>query len=528
MSGKPMIVLAIAGICGLLAMVGVQQMLAQRQPSGPEEQQDVLVATRNIKAEEVLKSDMVEAKKYPLSQVPAGSFKSFKDLGERSVEIPILVGEPILEGKLAPKGAPPGLVARIPQGMRAFAIEVNEQTGVSGFVLPGHRVDVVQARNQPGPSSAGAPQAEVILEDVLVLASNQVFANPQDKSIIARTVTLAVTPAQVDTLVSAKTKGPLSLSLRGVNDHSPAKPKPEKRGRPLLVATKTLNPGDTLRPDDLRVAEFPEEHVPADHFSSIPEVAGRTVKRRIAVGEPILEAKLESRTAEPVAPKPVFTVRPGMRAFTFKVNVETGVDRAIQAGDRVDVIDLGSDGDGDGKTGSAAAAPLQVIIQNAPPRDGGKAPAVPDRPAIEPKRAETILQDVLVLKTTDKGPTPTTPAAANADWHVTLEVPAQEVERLARARAANALSLVLRDPDDHGFLEPPPPPAAARFGMIYHGFQKEPFPVESRSLAPAATVGRSRPSVPAPQPGPPRPGRLARASGTLPGSAPPSVAVGRN
>jgi Flp pilus assembly protein CpaB len=100
--------------------------------------------------------------------------------------------------------------------MRAFAIEVSEQSGVSGFILPGHRVDVVRfdanERNQQ-------QRGETILQNVLVLAAGQVFTRPEEKSVQSRTVTVAVTPEQVDLLVAARAKGPLSLSLRGVNDH---------------------------------------------------------------------------------------------------------------------------------------------------------------------------------------------------------------------------------------------------------------------------------------------------------------------
>ena len=141
---------------------------------------------------------------------------SAKDVEDRWVQIGILEGEPIVDRKLAAQGSPPGLVARIPKGMRAFAIEVNEQTGVSGFVLPDHRVDVVQIE----PGANGQPEAETVLQDVLVLASGQVFTRPDDRSIQARTVTLAVTPEQVDTLVSAGSQGPLTLALRGLNDHA--------------------------------------------------------------------------------------------------------------------------------------------------------------------------------------------------------------------------------------------------------------------------------------------------------------------
>ena len=58
----------------------------------------------------------------------------------------MLEGDVLVEKKLGPKGTPPGLVANIPTGMRALAIDVTEQSGVSGFILPGHHVDVSASR----------------------------------------------------------------------------------------------------------------------------------------------------------------------------------------------------------------------------------------------------------------------------------------------------------------------------------------------------------------------------------------------
>src|SRR5207249_4334204 len=146
------------------------------------------------------KGDKVKVASFPKGNVPAGSFTDLKDLEGRWVQIKMLAGEPIVDAKLGPKGSSPGLISRIPAGMRAFAVEVNEQTGVSGFILPDHRVDVVQM--QPSTNN-GQPEAETVLQDVLVLASGQTFTRPEDRSIQSRTVTLAVTPEQVDILVSA-------------------------------------------------------------------------------------------------------------------------------------------------------------------------------------------------------------------------------------------------------------------------------------------------------------------------------------
>jgi pilus assembly protein CpaB len=215
MNGRSMVMLVLAIVLGLGAMLVTRRML-NKPTAKEEESQDIIVAARDFKEEEILKPDMVKEVRMAKSAVPAGSFSSFKDIEDRWVKTAMLEGDPIVEKKLGPKGAPPGLVSNIPKGMRAFAIEVSEQSGVSGFILPGHRVDVVRfdanERNQH-------QRGETILQNVLVLAAGQVFTRPEEKSVQSRTVTVAVTPEQVDLLVAARAKGPLSLSLRGVNDH---------------------------------------------------------------------------------------------------------------------------------------------------------------------------------------------------------------------------------------------------------------------------------------------------------------------
>jgi pilus assembly protein CpaB len=216
MNSKSMVMLVLAIILGLGAMLLTRRMMSK--PAAKEEEtQDVIVAARDFKEEEILKTDMVKTIRMVKSAVPVGSFSSFKDVEERWVKTTMLEGDVVVEKKLGPKGSPPGLVANIPKGMRAFAVEVTEQSGVSGFILPSHHVDVVRYEsNEKNKNQRG----ETILQNVLVLAAGQVFSRPEEKAVQGRTVTLAVTPEQVDLLVAARAKGPLSLSLRGVNDHS--------------------------------------------------------------------------------------------------------------------------------------------------------------------------------------------------------------------------------------------------------------------------------------------------------------------
>jgi pilus assembly protein CpaB len=225
MNSRSVIILTLAVMFGLGAMLLTRQMLSPGAQKKEEQTQEVLVAARDFKEEERIKPDMVTVLRMVKSAVPPGSFSSFKDVEDRWVKTTMLEGDVLMERKLGTKGTPPGLVANIPKGMRAFAIDVTEQSGVSGFILPGHHVDVVRFEATDKQQVRG----ETILQNVLVLAAGQVFTRPDEKSVQSRTVTLALSPDDVDILAAARAKGMLSLSLRGVNDHDVVKrlPKPE-------------------------------------------------------------------------------------------------------------------------------------------------------------------------------------------------------------------------------------------------------------------------------------------------------------
>jgi pilus assembly protein CpaB len=224
MNGRPLVILALAVSIGVGAMILSRQMLSGGKAKHEEETLEVLVAARDYKDEEALKPEMVKVARIAKSAVPAGSFSSFKDLEDRWIKATMLEGDVLVEKKLGPKGTPPGLVANIPKGMRAFAIDVTEQSGVSGFILPGHRVDVVQQHN----SEKHESRVDTILQNVLVLAAGQVFTRPDERALQSRTVTLALKPEDVHALVSGRAAGTLSLALRGVNDHDVLASRPPK------------------------------------------------------------------------------------------------------------------------------------------------------------------------------------------------------------------------------------------------------------------------------------------------------------
>jgi len=268
MNGKSLLILAVAIAIGLGAMVLTRQMLSSDRGKKEEESREVLVAARDFKEEETIKPDMVKVVRMVKSAVPPNSFASFKDVEDRWVRTTMLEDDVLVEKKLGPKGMPPGLVANIPKGMRAFAIDVTEQSGVSGFILPGHRVDVVQQST----GDKNELRAETILQNVLVLAAGQVFTRPEERAVQSRTVTLALKPEDVDILVGARARGALSLTLRGVNDHD-------------LVARRVLKPA--IDPEHAKRLKAEEE-------------------KRLKLEQELrqLKEELANRVVEPPARKP--------------------------------------------------------------------------------------------------------------------------------------------------------------------------------------------------------------------------------
>src|SRR5580658_5382923 len=99
MNSRSTITLAIAVVIGLGAMKLSQQMLSGKSNSG-EESQEVLVAARDFKEEEILKPDMVRVSRIARSAIPPNAFATFKDVEDRWVRTTMLEGDVLVEKKL--------------------------------------------------------------------------------------------------------------------------------------------------------------------------------------------------------------------------------------------------------------------------------------------------------------------------------------------------------------------------------------------------------------------------------------------
>src|SRR5262245_6016394 len=106
----------------------------------------------------------------------------------------------------------------IPEGMRAMSVRVDDVTGVSGFITPNSRVDVLVARAPGGEGNEGQ-RSKLVLQDIPVLAIGKSIAQTQDKPVEVPTVTLLVSPEDAERLTLATRYEPVRLALRNYSDN---------------------------------------------------------------------------------------------------------------------------------------------------------------------------------------------------------------------------------------------------------------------------------------------------------------------
>lgn len=188
---------------------------------------DVYVAARPLKYGEQLTLEDAKLIKWPEEFLPEGAFTTEDALlpGEnaefRTVLRAMEANEPLLAVKLTEPGQDAGITSRLARGMRAFAINVDVSSGVSGFLRPGDRVDVYWT-GSTGQAREARKVTKLIEANVRLIAVDQTADEDRYSPVIARTVTVEASPQQVAALAQAQSTGKLSLSLVGAQDDTTA------------------------------------------------------------------------------------------------------------------------------------------------------------------------------------------------------------------------------------------------------------------------------------------------------------------
>jgi pilus assembly protein CpaB len=206
------IALALGAFVALLVYRRLQSGASANGPSGPA----VIVAANDLEVGAKIEDRDIKLVSFPAGDLPPNYETQKSKVVGRGVIQPISKGEFILPNKLAGENAGSGLPALIPPGMRALSVRVNDTTSVSGFVLPGTRVDVLLTGSPQGGSEQ---ETTTVLSNVAVIATGQKLernaaGEPQTSSV----VTLLVSPDDAQKLTLATTEGHIQLALRNPLD----------------------------------------------------------------------------------------------------------------------------------------------------------------------------------------------------------------------------------------------------------------------------------------------------------------------
>ncbi len=203
---------------GLLTSYLVYRAVIRMAPRG-QGTETVVVAAVNMEVGEIVTSKHVKLSSWPKADVPAGAFRSLPEVEGWVARASIVTGEALLKAKLLdPELAGRGglLPMLVPEGLRGVTIKVGRALQESGFVHPNSHVDVVVSIAKGGTS--GDRIAKVVLQNVLVLAAGQTVEMLNNRPVRVTTVTLALTPEQVERLALAQTEGRLMLATRNLHD----------------------------------------------------------------------------------------------------------------------------------------------------------------------------------------------------------------------------------------------------------------------------------------------------------------------
>lgn len=210
--------LVIAGIASVLIYGMLQKKASVKMAA--EDTQTIAVAAFDVKWGTVLTKEFIKTQPYLKTSLPAGYIADPQAAVGRIARYPIQAGEPITESRLAPVNVKlGGLAAVVSPNKRAMGVKVDKVVGVSGFIHPGNRVDVLVSL--PKSDNVTASITKIVLENIPVLAVGvevEQAADKKEKAAPVDVITLEVTPEEGEKLALAAVEGKLQLALRNYGD----------------------------------------------------------------------------------------------------------------------------------------------------------------------------------------------------------------------------------------------------------------------------------------------------------------------
>jgi len=177
----------------------------------------VVVANTDLTYGTKLDQSQLRVVNFPKESVPEGAYSDMDSVLGNTTKVFLAAREPILTSKLSTVGG--GLSMMVRPTLRASSVDVRLSSSVSGFIVPGDKVDVLVTVDQQG---GGMQEAitKTILQNMEVLAAGPKTQQKEkeDKPSDMQTVTLLVDPIGAEKLANGMHEGKIHLTLRNPED----------------------------------------------------------------------------------------------------------------------------------------------------------------------------------------------------------------------------------------------------------------------------------------------------------------------
>lgn len=236
MRGKSLILLLLALGCGLVASVGITQVMAKRTTDNQAvaEMEKIVVAVKDLPMGDPINLEWVKLEDWPKDKVPVGAITQLEDVDKRRPKSRVFSGSPVLDAQLFGKGESDNAVgSHIPPGYRVVSIEAQGITSSGGLIRPGDRVDLLLCVQTNPSKGIHETSTRTILQDIKVFAVDGRFrldSDEMDKVNPAKMVSLLLTPEQAQRVTLASELGTMRLALRSPTDQVQPKVAPSNPG----------------------------------------------------------------------------------------------------------------------------------------------------------------------------------------------------------------------------------------------------------------------------------------------------------
>jgi pilus assembly protein CpaB len=239
-----LVAVLLAGLSAALVYAKISADSGSGGSSGAAGDQQVVVARSDIKERTQVTAEMLEVKSVPLSAVVTGAYTNPEEVVGKVTRFPISPNDQVTSSAVIDTSKPvtdAALSLVVPVGKRATAVQASQLINAGGLVLPGDWVDVSWTCCDDKPVVA-----RTILRNVQVVAvaqtiipsgpvtsggetsgenggtstnsSNPVAAEEGEADPAAATVTLLLTPAEIQDVHLAEGRGSFRIGLRGLGD----------------------------------------------------------------------------------------------------------------------------------------------------------------------------------------------------------------------------------------------------------------------------------------------------------------------